>query len=147
MADIAIVDSSAAVRAAAGSPVHKLWSGGVDLWAMAKPGEVKFGINPTDAPTSGRATSNALMHRAIVGVKDKITVAFRPLCQAESEAICALVYRAFIPVDYISPRYGQRYDVMFYAQVSSPSLTNPMVIKGTLYPWAWDGLELTLVEQ
>ena len=29
--------------------VHRLWSMGVDLWAMAKPGGVKVGPNPTDA--------------------------------------------------------------------------------------------------
>ena len=127
--------------------VHRLWSMGVDLWAMAKPGGVKVGINPTDAKTSGRSEGNALMHRQIVAVKDKITVPFRNLTPEEAAAVSALVYRTFIPVDYVSPRYGARTNIMFYAQINAPALTNPMRIKGRWVPWSWEGLELTLVEQ
>ena len=127
--------------------VRRLWSMGIDLWAMAKPGGVKVGINPTDAKTSGRSEGNALMHRQIVAVKDKITVSFRNLSQEEAAAVSALVYRTFIPVDYVSPRYGARTNIMFYAQINAPALTNPMRIKGQWVPWGGEGLELTLVEQ
>lgn len=120
---------------------------GVDCWSLAKPDGVSIGPNPTDAKTSGRSEGSAEMHRQIVAVKDKIVIKFRNLTQAESEAVTAAVYQEFVPVNYVSNRYGPRTGIMFYAQVNAPTLTLPMRIKGQWVPWSWAGLELTLVEK
>lgn len=120
---------------------------GVDCWALAKPDGVSVGPNPTDAKTSGRSEGNAEMHRQIVAVKDKIVVKFRNLTQEEAQAVTAAVYQEFVTVNYVSPRYGERTGIQFYAQVNAPTLTTPIQIKGQWAAWSWSGLELTLVEK
>lgn len=138
---IAAVSRSAAVTEA------RCKVNGVDCWSLAKPDGVSVGINPTDAKTSGRSEGNAQMHRQIVAVKDKIVVKFRNLTPDEARSVTAAVYQPFVRVDYVSPRYGARSGISFYAQVNAPTLTTPMRIKGQWVPWSWAGLELTLVEQ
>lgn len=120
---------------------------GVDCWSLAKPDGVSVGPNPTDAETSGRSKGDAGMHRQIVAVKDKIVIKFRNLTPDEAQTVSAAVYQEFVTVDYVSPRYGARTGLQFYAQVNAPTLTTPMRIKGQWVPWSWSGLELTLVEK
>ena len=120
---------------------------GVDCWGLAKPGGVTIGPNTVDAKTSGRAELNAEMHRKLVAVKDKIVIKFRNLSQEEAQRVSQAVYHEFVTVSYISPRYGVRDGVMFYAQANAPTLTVPMRIKGKWEPWTWEGLELTLTEK
>lgn len=120
---------------------------GLDSWGLAKPGGVSIGPNVVDAETSGRAHSNAEMHRQIVSVKDKIVVKYRNLSPDEAPGVIQSVYKEFVPVSYISPRYGPRENVLFYVQANAPTLTLPMWIKGKWVPWSWEGLELTLTEK
>lgn len=120
---------------------------GLDCWKFAKPGGVSVGPNVVDDPTSGRSTGNADMHRKIVSVKDKIVVKFRNLTPEEVQGVTSTVYQEFVTVTYVSPRYGQRENVQFYAQANAPTLTLPITIKGRWVPWSWEGLELTLVEK
>lgn len=127
--------------------VDRLIIDGLDSWGLAKPGGVKIGPNVVDAETSGRAKINAEMHREIVSVKDKILVNYRNLTPDESPQVLRAVYKKFVPVSYISPRYGPRENVLFYVQANAPTLTLPMWIKGKWVPWSWEGLELTLTEK
>lgn len=120
---------------------------GADCWGLAKPDGVKIGPNPVDAKTSGRAELNAEMHRKLVSVKDKIVINFRNLSQEECQRVIQAVYHEFVTVSYVSPRYGVRDNVEFYAQVNAPTLTVPMRLKGKWEPWTWAGLELTLTEK
>lgn len=120
---------------------------GVDCWGLAKPDGVTIGPNTVDAKTSGRAELNAEMHRKLVAVKDKIVIKFRNLSQEECQRVIRAVYQEFVLVSYVSPRYGVRNNVEFYAQVNTPTLTVPMRLKGQWEPWTWAGLELTLTEK
>lgn len=125
----------------------RLACGNVDLWSMAAPGGVSIGLNVVDDKNSGRNENTADMYRRIVGKKEKIVVKFRNLSQKECQQVMALARTAFIHITYLSPSMGQRQNVLFYAQINSPTLTLPMTIKGSFQPWTWAGLELTLVEK
>lgn len=125
----------------------RLACGNVDLWSMAAPDGVSMGLNIVDDKNSGRSDNTAEMHRRIVADKEKIVVKFRNLSQRECQQVMALARTAFVNITYLSPSMGQRQNVLFYAQVNSPTLTLPMTIKGSFQPWTWAGLELTLVEK
>lgn len=127
--------------------VKRLVVNNFDVWSVSKPGGVKIGPNVVDDENSGRSSGNAEMHRQIVSVKDKITAECRNLTPEEAAEIMEIVYLEFVPVTYVSPRYGQRENVLFYVQANRPKLTQPITIKGRWVPWSWEGLELTLVEK
>lgn len=127
--------------------VKRLEVDGIDLWSKAKPDGVTVGPNTVDDKTSGRSQGNADMHRKLIAVKDKIIVKFRNLTPEESQEIMKVVYREFVPVSYVSPRYGARENYQFYAQTNTPTITLPMRIKGKWCPWTVGGLELTLTEK
>lgn len=127
--------------------MDRLIANGVDLWAMGVPDSMTVVPEPVDHKNSGRNDMTAEMRRKIVSVKDQITIKLRPLCQTEMESVCKMTYTEFVPVTYLSPRYGQRRNVTFYAKIKSPTLSNPLIIKGQRYDWAWKGVEVTLTEK
>lgn len=119
----------------------------LNLWGLAKPGGVKIGPNTVDDKNSGRSSNDAKMHRKIVAQKETITEDFRNLSQAECESVMAMVREEFVALDYLSPMYGQRRNVLFYAKPNYPTLTLPMTVKGQYLPWTWEGLTVTFTEQ
>lgn len=127
--------------------MDRLIANGVDLWAMGIPDSMTVVPEPVDHKNSGRNDMTAEMRRKIVSVKDQITIKLRPLTQAEAEAVAKLVYAEFVSVSYLSPRYGQRTGIQFYAKIKSPTLSLPMTIKGHRVDWAWKGAEVTLTEK
>lgn len=127
--------------------MDRLKAGGVDLWSIAKPDGVTIGPNIVDDKNTGRNDNTAEMHRRIVAAKEKIVIKFAPLSQANMSKVAALVYQTFVNVNYYSPRYGQRTGVPFYAQINTPTLSNPMWIKGRNENVVWKEAELTLVEK
>lgn len=127
--------------------MDRLVANGVDLWAMGVPNSMTVVPEPVDHKNSGRNDMTAEMRRKIVSVKDQITIKLRPLTQTEAETVTKLVYAEFVTVSYLSPRYGQRTGIKFYAKIESPTLSLPMTIKGRRVDWAWKGAEVTLTEK
>lgn len=122
---------------------------GFDLYRLATPGSVKIAPQVIDAKSTGRTASTAEMHREIVGDKDQIEMSFPSLCQADCQRIVQMAYKKFVPVDYISPGRGERYEVYFYVKIDAPSLELPKFLPrtGRREPWTWDGLKVTLTEK
>lgn len=127
--------------------MDRLKVNGLDLWAMGVPDSMTVVPEPVDHKNTGRGDMDAVMRRKIVSVKDQISIKLRPLTQPEAEAVTKLVYTEFVSVSYLSPRYGQRTGVQFYAKIKSPTLSLPMTIKGKRVDWAWKGAEVTLTEK
>lgn len=129
--------------------MDRLTVDGIDLYALATPDSVKIGPEIIDAKTTGRASSNAEMHRQIVGDKDQIEATFPSLGHADCQKIVQLAYRTFVSVDYISPGRGQRRGVQFYVKIDKPTLGLPKYLPRTRRkePWTWDSLKITLTEK
>lgn len=127
----------------------RLQADGVDLWSMAIPDSIQVVPEIIDDKNTGRGSNDPTMHRRIVGAKDTATAKFPPLCQEDMTAIAKLVYKEFVSVTYLSPRYGQRIGVQFYVKIKGGTIGNAMYLKRThkMEPYVWKDVELTMVEK
>lgn len=120
---------------------------GLDVSGIVSPEGFKASFIIIDSKASGRNESDAEMQRAIVSEKEKFSVTFPALTQAEAQAILQQARKPFILVDITSPAYGERKNVEFYITPGQLTAATPAPLPRGRGFMRWKNLTIELVER